>query len=505
MGRRRKQRALSNFCAPARTDVGSFIGRAILRTTLVLLLLLVPAASAQTLTPTIIAGDGMDITDEASRGDGGPATEGRFHQVDGLDWSQSGSILVADGEDGRIRRITPSGTIVTNSTEGLADPIAVVSTGFEPHEPSRHNFVVADVIDDQVESWFLLSNETWEESVAMVDIDAHDVEAALDGYWVTDSANGTVWHLTFFGFPVGSWHQAPALEGLNEPTGVGPLPGGGFLVATNSNAENDCRIRRRADGVTTVVAGSDGFCTGAANGGNGDGGPATDAWLGFPSDVEATPDGGFVMIERDRLRHVATDGTISTVYVTSPFFCPDCPGAEPTALEVTPDGDVLIGLDRQVLRFDTNYAPPATTPPPGGTNPVPPPPPGAEYDEAWTHARWQDDPEGRQHRERGGERDNRGPVRVCLGHRVRARRVQGLQAQGDQEPLRRQRHQGHAQAQGVEGGPEGDQASAPRQEEGQGEHQAHRPRRRRQPHHRQRGKLTADFGRIPARRLAGLP
>ncbi len=185
--------------------------RAVLRTTLVLVLLLVPAASAQT-PPTFIAGTGDDITDDASRGDGGPATEGRFHQVDGLDWSPSGSILVADGEDGRIRRITPSGNIVTNSTEGLADPIAVVSTGWEPSEPSRHNFVAADVSDDQVESWFLLSNETWMESVAMEDIDAHDVEAALDGYWVTDSANGTVWHLTFIGPPVGSgWHQAEAL------------------------------------------------------------------------------------------------------------------------------------------------------------------------------------------------------------------------------------------------------------------------------------------------------
>ena len=81
-------------------------------------------------TPTIIAGTGEDITDDASRGDGGPATEGRFHQVDGLDWSLGGNILVADGDDGRIRRITPSGNIVTNSTEGLADPIAVVSTGF---------------------------------------------------------------------------------------------------------------------------------------------------------------------------------------------------------------------------------------------------------------------------------------------------------------------------------------------------------------------------------------
>jgi hypothetical protein len=344
-----------------------------------LLLLVVPAASAQS-SPTFIAGTGEDITDDPSRGDNGPATAARFHRVDGLDWTLGGNILVADGDDARIRRITPSGTIVTNKSEDLADPIAVVGTGFYTGDPSeRHNFVVADVGDDTVEDWFLLTNLTWSGTAIMEEVDAHDVEAALDGYWVTDSANGTVWHVTFTGPPFGTgWNQAEALpEELIEPEGIGPLPGGGFLVATNG--PGDCRIRRRAGGVTTVVAGVDGFCAGAEQSGNGDGGAATAAWLRFPLDVEATPDGGFVLIERDRLRRVAPDGTISTVYVTGLPFCPDCAGAEPTALEVTPDGDVLIGLNRRVLRFDTNYAPPAaSTPTPGGTNPVPPPPPGPD-------------------------------------------------------------------------------------------------------------------------------
>jgi hypothetical protein len=342
-----------------------------------LLLLLVPAASAQTPPPTVIAGTGDEVTDDASRGDGGPATAGRFHRVDGLDWGLGGSILVADGDDGRIRRITPAGNIVTNRSEGLADPIAVVGTGVQPSDPLvRHNFVAADVGDNTVEDWILLSNQsTWSESVMMEDVDAHDVEAALDGYWVADPASETVWHLTFIGPPFNTgWRQAPSLEGLNEPTGVGPLPGGGFLVATNG----DCKIRRHTDNGTVVVAGSD-FCAGPAQTGHGDNGPATAAWLRFPIDVEATPDGGFVFIERERVRRVAPDGTISTLYYTG-FpgipITPDFPPPEPTALEVTPDGDVLIGLSRKVLRFDTNYAPPANpTPTP---NPQPPAPPGPD-------------------------------------------------------------------------------------------------------------------------------
>jgi glucose/arabinose dehydrogenase len=343
--------------------------------TLVLLLLLVPAASAQSPPPTVIAGTGEEITDDASRGDGGPATEGRFHRVDGLDWSLGGSILVADGDDGRIRRITPSGNIVTNRSEGLADPIAVVGTGSQPSDPFvRHNFVAADVGDDTVESWFLLSDQTtWTESVAMEDVDAADIEAADTGYWVADPSGETVWYVTFIGFPTNAWSQSPVLEGLNEPEGIGPLPGGGFLVATNG----DCRIRRHTDNGTVVLAGT-GFCAGFGNGGNGDGGPATASHLGFPTDVEATPDGGFVLTERDRVRRVAPDGKISTLYVTGLSISPDFPPPEPTALELTPDGDVLIGLSRRVLRFDTNYAPPANPTPTPTPNPQPPPPPGPD-------------------------------------------------------------------------------------------------------------------------------
>jgi hypothetical protein len=347
---------------------------------LVLLLLLVPTASAQIppfpsqMTPTVVAGTGEEITDDASRGDNGPATEGRFHRVDGLDWSLGGSILVADGDDGRIRRITPSGNIVTNRSEGLADPIAVVGTGVLPSDPfERHDFVAADVGDETVEKWELFSDLAWHESVIMKEVVAHDVEAALDGYWVTDSANGTVWHVTFTSPPFGTgWNQAPALpQVLNEPEGIGPLPGGGFLVATNG----DCQIWRRANGGTTLMAGT-GFCGGFGNGGNGDGGAATASHLGFPTDVEATPDGGFVLTQRDRVRRVDPAGTISTLYVTGPSFSTDSPPPEPTALEVTPDGDVLIGLSRRVLRFDTNYAPPANPNP--NPNPQPPPPAGPD-------------------------------------------------------------------------------------------------------------------------------
>ena len=236
----------------------------------------------------------------------------------------------------------------------------------------------ADSARDTVENWYIrfgpLGAEGWGHSVAMKDIGASDVEASGGGYWVADRFGEIVWHVRFIGMPTNAWQTSPALDGLPGPRGIGDLPGGGFLVATNEGSM-DCRILRHTDAGTKVLAGNQ-FCAGREQSGNGDGGPATAALLRFPSDVEATADGGFVFIERERLRRVDPDGTLSTLMLTG-FTNPDFPPPEPTALDVTSDGDVLVGLSRQILRFDTNYVEAAATPTPTATaNPLPPPPTG---------------------------------------------------------------------------------------------------------------------------------
>jgi hypothetical protein len=313
-----------------------------------------PVSPAQGVEPVVIAGGDEEATDE-TRGDGGPAVDGRFSTVDGLDWAGDGSILIADRMDGRIRIIDPDGKIHTNS-DGLSDPSAVFSAGWDPDDFTfKHSFIAADEGDDQVESWQLTSLGGFNDVAAMEDVDATDVEDASDGFWVADPLEGTVWHVRFNPMTFPGWQHAPALENLDSPWGIGPLPGGGFLVATDGS---DCAIRRHTSGGTKVVAGKPGFCLGTPQSGpHGNGGPATDALLHHPTDVEATPDGGFVFAERHWLRRVEPDGTLSTVYQTGLFVSNDFPPPFITALEVTPDGDVLLGLNsRRVLRFDTNYA-----------------------------------------------------------------------------------------------------------------------------------------------------
>src|SRR5262249_1835838 len=93
---------------------------------------------------------------------------------------------------------------------------------------------------------------------------------------------------------------------LNRPFGVAVLPDGGFLIPdTQTN-----RVRRGcAGGASKRVAGN------GLLGSGGDGGPATNASLQFPTGVAVLPDGGFLIADTlsSRVRRVSADGVISTV------------------------------------------------------------------------------------------------------------------------------------------------------------------------------------------------
>jgi len=98
---------------------------------------------------------------------------------------------------------------------------------------------------------------------------------------------------------------------LNQPTGVSPLPGGGFLIADRSN--NRIRYVSPA-GVIRTVAGAGATCadpTGAC----GDGGPATAAQLNAPDRAAPLAGGGFLVTEDQghKVRMVSPAGIITRV------------------------------------------------------------------------------------------------------------------------------------------------------------------------------------------------
>ena len=89
---------------------------------------------------------------------------------------------------------------------------------------------------------------------------------------------------------------------------------------------------------------------GTTSGLSGDGGPATGAQLDQPFDVEATPDGGYLVadIGNDRIRRVSSAGTITTVAGTTSGLSGDGGPATaaqfntPAATARTADGGFLI-------------------------------------------------------------------------------------------------------------------------------------------------------------------
>ncbi len=96
---------------------------------------------------------------------------------------------------------------------------------------------------------------------------------------------------------------------LNHPTHLIPLPDGTMLLTAWHN--HKLRVYDPSTGLVYVTCG-------AGAGFAGDGGPAVDALLNQSSQTVLGPDGGLYVLDQrnQRVRKIATDGTISTVVGT---------------------------------------------------------------------------------------------------------------------------------------------------------------------------------------------
>jgi streptogramin lyase len=132
-------------------------------------------------------------------------------------------------------------------------------------------------------------------------------------------------------YAAGGVNVRPALTNALD---VAVEPDGRLLVG-----DFDHYVFRGAPGSrVTVVAGN------GKPGSSGDGGPAVAAAVGFPVEVAVDPRGGFGIVSDERLvRHVAPDGTISTVAQLD----------LPTALAYDREGDIFVSeLGGRVRRID---------------------------------------------------------------------------------------------------------------------------------------------------------
>lgn len=295
---------------------------------------------------------------DAYGGDNGPPTSASFSAPSGLAELSDGSILVADANPNRIRRILPSNLIVTvagNGTgtfggDGGAATAASLRFPYDVSVTSDGGYLIADWNNQRIR------------------------KVAADGKITTVAGGGPN--------PLTDGVAATSVT-LTNPSGVEVLPDGGFLIAENSGigtGGGDGRISRvTPDGKIRKVAGG-----GAALG---DGGPATNARLIGPVHVAAMPDGGFVIADYEdhRVRRVLPNGSITTLAGTGTAGTVGTGGPAtlaqlnaPYDVAVRRDGDVAIteGAGHIIVAVDLGDPPPTPTPTPApGSSPGPAPTP----------------------------------------------------------------------------------------------------------------------------------
>ena len=241
---------------------------------------------------TTVAGNGI----AGFSGDGGPATGARLNGPQGVAVDPAGNLYIADSANGRIRKMTPTGTITTVAGNGEYDLFAGLSGSVGDGGPAIKASLnkPVDVAIDSAGNLFVADADLFMLRVRKV---------SPTGIITTAAGNGSL----FF-----SGDGGPAVSsGLGIPAGVAVDAVGNLYIAT----EDRDRIRKvTPGGIISTIAGSEqvGF--------SGDGGPATAASLTHPLDVAVDSTGSIYIADsrNQRIRKVSPDGTITTIAGSGP-------------------------------------------------------------------------------------------------------------------------------------------------------------------------------------------
>ncbi|MET0405407.1 MAG: RHS repeat-associated core domain-containing protein [Cystobacter sp.] len=317
-----------------------------------------------------VAGTGT----EGFGGEGGPATSAHLNWPSGVAVGPDGALYIADTGNQRIRRVGAGGTISTLAGTGAQGPaldgvpatqatfnspraVAVGLDGSVYIADSSNNKVRRvdsnGIISDVAGTGYASQSQDGVSSRSAYLNYPTGVAVGADGsVYIADGSNWRVrlagpgpyiYHMAGtgtrgYGGDGGASTQAP----INMPNGVAVGPDGSVYIADTYNH----RIRRvDPAGIITTVAGSgmEGFA--------GDGGPATQARLYLPHSVAVGPDGSLYIADtyNHRIRHVDTEGTISTLAGTGTMGYGGDGGpatqatlSSPISLALGPDGSLYV-------------------------------------------------------------------------------------------------------------------------------------------------------------------
>ncbi len=212
-------------------------------------------------------------------GDGGPATGAQLNGPEGVAVDAAGNLFIADTGNSRIRKVLPSGVIVTIAGDGIG-----LYSGDGGPAASAQIGSPGSVAVDQSGNVFLGDG-----------LYARVRRIAPSGIITTIAGNGT--HAS-------SGDGGPATSAaISSAVAVTVDRGGNLFIAD----QIDNRVRRVSpEGIITTVAGT------GVQGFSGDGGPATSAQLAFPRALAVDSAGRLFILQLGRVRVVSPGGTITT-------------------------------------------------------------------------------------------------------------------------------------------------------------------------------------------------
>jgi uncharacterized protein (TIGR03437 family) len=354
--------------------------------------LTVGAVSGQGGIVTTVAGNGS----RSFSGDGGLATSASLSGPSTVVVDGSGNILIADGGNNRIRKVSPSGIITTVAGGGngglgdggpateawLADPCCVavdgsgnlfISSNQRIREVSASGIITTVVGGNDIGIYGGFSGDGGPAASAEL---YNPLGVAVDGsgnLFIADwgnnrirkvSSNGIITTVAGNGLPGFSGDNVPATStALSSPRRVAVDGSGNLFIADTGNQ----RIRKvSASGIITTVAGNG---NGGTSGGfSGDGGLAIYASLYNPTGVAVDGSGNLFIADtgNNRIRKVSASGTITTV-VGGGSADPSTDGPATSASLYNPNG-IAVDVSGNLFIADTDWGrireAPAPVPPP---------------------------------------------------------------------------------------------------------------------------------------------
>lgn len=327
--------------------------------------------------PSVVAGNGTS----GFSGDGGLATNAQLSYPKGLAVDSTGALYIADYGNNRIRKVSPSGIMTTVSGNGVltysGDGGAATSAALNaPEGVAVWNGVlyIADTGNHRIRkvSSGVISTHAGtgtsgyagdggQAAAAKLNSPRRICFDAAGNLYINDSFNYRIRKVTTSGIVSTiagngtegySGDNGPATSAqLYVPGGIACDAQGNLFVADYGN----CRIRRVSTAGTIATVAGNGTKSYAKTG---DGGPATNAVLGYPTDIAAAPNGTLFIAGLYRNCKVDAAGILNSMPAAlvngDGAQAADARLAYPYGVALDPAGNVLIGEGTRVRSVATS-------------------------------------------------------------------------------------------------------------------------------------------------------